>query len=213
MKKWLLTLGMVMLIMCTGVFAEDKSADTSWNNEAGIRQREHGQKHARWMNDDHEMMDRMKQFMNEMEKYSPGIQDLLRQLREESATRYRHKRRRLLQQIFSDMPMLGRIAHGDPELKELMAEYIKLELESLVLANEIRDEKNQDEKEELSDELNEVLEKAFDKKVTLKTKGLEHLEQKLKETREELQSRKDNKEAIIKNRYDVLTGSETSLEW
>jgi flagellar capping protein FliD len=108
---------------------------------------------------------------------------------------------------------LGRIAHGDPELKELMAEYIKLELESLVLANEIRDEKNQDEKEELSDELNEVLEKAFDKKVTLKTKGLEHLEQKLKETREELQSRKDNKEAIIKNRYDVLTGSETSLEW
>lgn len=90
-------------------------------------------------------------------------------------------------------------------------EIVKMDVESRRLANEMLNAEGK-EREELSRQLDELLESIFDKKTALREQQIEKLTEKLREEQETVAHRKKSKQQMIRDRKADLTGSKKS-EW
>ncbi|MEZ4695013.1 MAG: hypothetical protein R2832_01220 [Rhodothermales bacterium] len=91
-------------------------------------------------------------------------------------------------------------------------EVMKMEMESKRLARRL-EMADGDERAELSRQLDDVLQKIFDEKTRLKTERLEKLTGEVEELREEVELRKRDKDRIVSERKNELTGRNRKSDW
>jgi len=156
------------------------------------------------------MSNRANKYIEEMEKYQPGIKSLFEELK---AIAEGKQNKRFLRQVFADVPLMYRLAKDNEEIKKSVAESTKLEIESLILANKISTAKENTDVEPLKAEFRQKLITVFEKKQDMRKMRLDHLEKKIQKTREEIKFREENKNKIIDQRYNQLINSDSSMEW
>ncbi len=156
------------------------------------------------------MNNRTNKYIEEMEKYQPGIKtefDKLRIIAEK-----KHDRK-CMRDVFDDVHLMFRLAKDNNDIKKVVSESTKLEIESLLLADKITSAKKTDDVESIKKELKEKLDAAFEKKQELRKMRLDHLEKMLQETKDEVKFRTENKDKIIDQRYNQLINADSSMEW
>lgn len=159
----------------------------------------------------HQMREKAEKFIAELETYEPGIQDLFQQVHENSKPGYHHGRP--LHDIFAGIPHMYRMAKDDNELKAILAGYVKNELQSIVLSEKINQSTDADEQAELQSELKQAISSAFDQKLKLQEKKLDHLQSLIQKTNDELTFRREHKDEIIDKRCNDLLEAESDLKW
>lgn len=214
MKKLMLLLVTLLLTAPAYVFSQDDMPGpppgNPENENVSIDEGHHGGKHGFG----HKMgAEKLEKSITEMEQYAPGIKKLFEQVRDENQGSSMHKKADFIHQIFSDLPFMMKMSRDDSEMKSLMAQYVKLELESVVTAKKVQSAKTAADKEALSAELTDILKNSFEKRQQLRAKKIQHLEKVLEETKNEIAEREKNKDLIIQNRLKDLTQEDKSLEW
>ena len=105
----------------------------------------------------------------------------------------------------------------DPAFADTFINFQKHEINTFILSVKIEKRREQgassSEIEGLRAELNKEIAAAFDLKLKVQAKELEHLKKEVQELEAMLERRKSSKKAVIKRRCKELTGQEEHLEW
>jgi hypothetical protein len=104
-----------------------------------------------------------------------------------------------------DIPRMDMWQFRDEEVR-------KLERKSRDLARDVRKAEGAD-KEQLEQELDDVLKEIFDRKQELRKERIEKLEERLEKSRQRYETRMSERERIIENRKNELLGEPDYLEW
>lgn len=92
----------------------------------------------------------------------------------------------------------------------LILDYEKRERD---LSRQYREAASAEEKSRIETELTGVLKELFDLNLKQRQRELQRLEKELKNIKDEIEKRKTNKDKIIKNRFDEVTGKNDYLRW
>lgn len=164
-----------------------------------------GQKHGK-MGDHGEKLETL---FEELAEYEPDITSLYNQVKESES----RASRKFLYQLAREGRMVMFIGKDDTEVKELFANYTALELKSMIMADQIADTTDEQARENFKNELRGLIAQSFDIKQELRSLRLAHLENKITETRSQIDYRAANKDQIIDQRLDTLISSEEKLQW
>jgi hypothetical protein len=104
--------------------------------------------------------------------------------------------------------MMGGPGHLDPETAELMQKDRELEQQSMELGRKYNKAKDSAEREELRQQLVEVVEKHFQFRQDRREQQVKQLEEQLERLRKSVTKRTENKQVIIERRVSQLTGEE-----
>ena len=209
--KWsIFTLAVLLAAIIPAVWAEsaqeDNEAEWFGFKRAGRygRDREHGYM-ERFRNDgDYEKYaERIQSAVAELSEIEPEISGYVDRLKQSENPR----RMMFMKHLCRDFPGKGML--DDPELKQLAARHLKLELQSLVLAEDIQT--GEGDKTAYKEQLKKVIAEAFEQKQLLRAHRLKKLEQILQESKDELSYRNENKDQIIEQRYEMLL--QERIDW
>ncbi len=144
-----------------------------------------------------------------LEEYSPDLVERLSRIKVTLPDTYREQ----LSRAYRQMTYMENLKETDPEQYERISEERRLELESNQLATQYKNSTDEDEKNEIRTELEDLLYKLFDYRQMNRITEIERLEERLESLKEENQNRLDNKDAIVNNRLLELLGERSGLEW
>ena len=151
------------------------------------------------------IVERMQEIVEEPSTEQPEIKTYLEELKSSD----RPRKRMFMKHLFRDFPGKGILQNSD--VKPLVAKHLKLELESLVLAEEIH--QGEGDITAKKERLQSVLTESFEQKQQLRANRLKHLEEILKQSTEEVSYRNEHKESIINQRYEMLLEEQDQISW
>ncbi len=166
----------------------------------------------------HPMMDQMRDRMENVDEcietlseYDPEIKTLFEQVQKSKTP----GSRKFVHQLAREGRFVMALNHpgSSDELKTLFVSYVKLELHSILLADEITSSTDEADKEQLTAQLRDLIAQSFDIKQQLRAQRLIFLEKKLEETKKQLDERAANKDKIIEQRFNSLLSVDDELEW
>ena len=111
------------------------------------------------------------------------------------------------------MMELKDLAKVDSEAYKDSLRAIQLEDESMKLSKQYRKASGEQEKGQITKKLKTVLSELFDLREKERARRIKQLEQELARLKESLNNRKKNKDTIVQQRIDELTGKKENLEW
>ncbi|MDX9701436.1 MAG: hypothetical protein RBU23_00175 [Candidatus Auribacterota bacterium] len=172
--------------------------------------RRFGDKHSK-MEKMRDRMEKMEAYMDDLSEYDPEIKDLFDQVKESTSKRSR----RFLHQLAREGRYVMAVDHPDSgsDLKNLFTQYIKLELNTIILSDQIASAPQQGDAEALNAQLRDMVSQSFDIKQQLRAQRLVFLERKLEKTKEQLEYRASNRDKIIEQRLQSLLSTEEQIEW
>ncbi len=144
-----------------------------------------------------------------IQKYMPSNYEMLREIKEADPGRYNQ----ILLENYRIMTELKELAKIDTEAYKDSLKAIKLEDESIRLAKQYRKATGEDEKGQITKKLKTILNELFDLREKERARRIKQLEQELTRLKESLNSRKKNKDTIVQQRIDELTGKKENLQW
>ena len=166
----------------------------------------------------HPMMEKMREHMedteeciNKLSEYDPEIKTLFDEVQKSTS----HRSRKFVNQLAREGRFVMALDHpgSSDELKNLFVSYVKIELKSILLADQIASTSDQGEQDQLTAQLRDLISQSFDIKQQLRAQRLVFLEKKLEQTKNELESRATNKNKITEQRFNSLLSLDEELEW
>jgi uncharacterized protein YicC (UPF0701 family) len=112
--------------------------------------------------------------------------------------------------IMMDLKALAKV---DSEAYKDSLRAIQLEDESMKLSKQYRKASDDQEKGQITKKLKTVLSELFDLREKERSRRIKQLEQELARLKESLNNRKKNKDTIVQQRIDEITGKKENLEW
>lgn len=164
-------------------------------------------------------IEKVKEFLKEMDpRQAEMFQELQRKLgskdlgpdQREELTRRMNE---ILRGVSHQMREMEEMKKRNPEEYERMMKMHKLERESMELAEKMRKAESGTDKGAIKDKLKTVLGELFDLREANRTHEVEMLEKRLKELKETMEKRKQNRDQIIERRLGELMGKEDSMNW
>ncbi len=149
---------------------------------------------------------RIYQFLSQIDPSGP---DQLREIQMKDRNRYEHK----LQKLYREMLFMDRLKHEQPERYAESVQLRKLSRQSAHLAELFRNNTDESEKNKIKQELTLVLDQLFDLREKEKQEEIKRIKTHLKQLQNQIAERKKNKQLIIQNRLDQLTGKGNLYEW
>lgn len=119
----------------------------------------------------------------------------------------------LVDRLFATMEEYHEIAEFEPERAEQFADYNRLEVRSRLLAYQLEESKDPEERELLEDRIAATVEKAFSVQMDLQRARLHDLEEEVDELADLLCRRAEARSQIIARRIATLTGENEHLQW
>ena len=116
-------------------------------------------------------------------------------------------------QRFEREDMLQRLETEDPETYAMYKKLSELDGKTRELAEKYNAESSSIEKEKIKNEIQGVLNEAFDLKLAIGERRLNHLKEKLSELEKFAETRKSRKDEIIKKHLKNLLQQEDNLRW
>lgn len=144
-----------------------------------------------------------------IQKYMPSNYETLREIKEADPGRYNQ----ILLENYRIMTELKELAKIDTEAYKDSLKAVKLEDESLKLAKHYRKATGEDEKGQITKKLKTILNELFVLREKERGRRIKQLEQELARLKESLNNRKKNKDTIVQQRLDELTGKKENLQW
>ncbi|MEQ8186871.1 MAG: hypothetical protein ABRQ39_02775 [Candidatus Eremiobacterota bacterium] len=144
-----------------------------------------------------------------IQKYMPSNYETLGEIKEVDPGRYNQ----ILLENYRIMTDLRELANIDGEAYKDSLKAIKLEDESIKLARKYRKAREEEEKGQISKKLKSILSELFDLREKERARRIKQLEQELARLKESLNNRKKNKDTIVQQRMDELTGKKENLQW
>ena len=108
---------------------------------------------------------------------------------------------------------LDRLKRESPEEYDDVMKIMDYESRERDLSRQYREAPDANDKSRIEAELKGVIKELFDLKLKQRQRELQRLEQELKNIKDEIEKRRINKEQIIQNRFDEITGKNDSLRW
>ena len=144
-----------------------------------------------------------------IQKNMPSTYESLMEIKGADPGRYNHA----LLENYRIMTDLKHLAAADNEAYKDSLRAIQLEDESMKLSKQYRKTSGEQEKGQITKKLKTVLSELFDLREKERAKRIKQLEQELARLKESLNNRKKNKDTIVQQRIDELTGKKENLEW
>ncbi|MFC1600986.1 hypothetical protein ACFL34_01385 [Candidatus Sumerlaeota bacterium] len=119
----------------------------------------------------------------------------------------------LQRQLAEQAQDLRELKRSDPEAYEQAKKVQRLEVDSELLGQEYRAYSDEKVRAKLREQLQEVLEAAFDARMVMREREAQRIEQELDEIRLLLANRAGNREQIIERRRNKLLGVEDAMDW
>lgn len=141
-----------------------------------------------------------------IEKYDPSFAKKLKELREKDARKYR----RTLRLAFGMINQARDL--NDSSIEKDIVKAVSLEYDVRELALKYIDA-NDSEKAKIKSEMKEKLSVIFDTREKFRELKIKRMETKIKELKKLLEERKSNKEKIIEDRINQLTGKGIMNRW
>ena len=116
-------------------------------------------------------------------------------------------------QRFERKDMLQRLEAEDPETYAMYKELSELDGKARELAEKYNAESSSKEKEKIKNEIQGVLNEAFDLKLVIGERRLNQLEEKLSKLEKFAEMRKSHKDEIIKKHLENLLQQEDEFRW
>ena len=138
-------------------------------------------------------------YISEMD---PGADDRLKYQKQKNKYEYEHT----MQQLYREISFLKRLKVEEPERYQEALELRKFSRESTRLAETFRKSESENEREKIIKELYQILIQLFDLREKEKELEVERIKKNLERLQKEIQERKTNKEQIIQQRMNQLTG-------
>ncbi len=114
---------------------------------------------------------------------------------------------------FKREDMLQRLETEDPETYAMYKKLSERDGKARELAEKYNAESSSIEKEKIKSEIQGVLNEAFDLKLAIGERRLNHLKEKLSELEKFAETRKSRKDEIIKKHLENLLQQENNLRW
>ena len=108
---------------------------------------------------------------------------------------------------------LERLKNENPEAYQDAIKMRDLNRKERELAKKYRDAGSEVEKRQIGAELKPVLEELFDLNLAQRKNEIEFLEKRIKEVKEEVEKRKNNKDQIIERHFEEITGTGDNFRW
>lgn len=143
-----------------------------------------------------------------LREISPEKVEKLLMVKEVNRDEYNYQLKRVLE----EMMQARRFEKSDPERYERIVRTKSLEEKSQSLGRAHR-QASKSEKANIEAELNKILSELFDLREENRREEVAKLETRLKELKDSLKERQENKAEIIKRRLAQLTGQGQHLEW
>ncbi len=144
-----------------------------------------------------------------IQKYMPSNYETMREIKEADPGRYNQ----MLLENYRIMTEIKELAKIDTEAHKDSLKAVKLEDESIKLSKQYRKATGEDEKGQITKKLKTILNELFDLREKERTRRIKQLEQELTRLKESLNKRKKNKDTIVQQRLDELTGKKENLQW
>lgn len=144
-----------------------------------------------------------------LKEYYPDNADRLSRLKELRPDTYREQ----LSRVYRQMRFLENLKETDPEQYERVSEERNLESKSNQLASQYKNTTDENEKEKIKTELEDLLYRLFDYRQINRIAEIERLEERLGQLKQDNQNRLDNKDQIVNNRLNEMLGETSGLEW
>ncbi|KPJ74978.1 MAG: hypothetical protein AMS14_04480 [Planctomycetes bacterium DG_20] len=136
-------------------------------------------------------------------KHMPWRQEALEQMRQSEPERFRQYCRRLRFEIAQLQDLKGR----DEAAFRKAIEERQLKMQAITLARKIRETENPREKQELTAQLREVLNRTFAVELTTHEAHIRGLEERIEQLRRELKDRAEHRQEIVEKRLqEALQG-------
>ena len=146
---------------------------------------------------------------DELDEFEPGIKNLFEELKETDHKNLRKHLRGLAQNKGFRFMGKGKSQDGS----SLFAKTLKLELESLKIANQIMTATDESEKKSLKNDLKNKLYDSFEAKTKLRSYHIQRMTEKLKEISSQNQEREIKKDQIVEKRLNELIEEQGNLDW
>jgi hypothetical protein len=156
------------------------------------------------------LSDRQKsEVLSFIQKNMPSTYQSLMEIKGADPGRYNHG----LLENYRIMMDLKALAKVDSEAYKDSLRAIQLEDESMKLSKQYRKASDDQEKGQITKKLKTVLSELFDLREKERSRRIKQLEQELARLKESLNNRKKNKDTIVQQRIDEITGKKENLEW
>lgn len=120
---------------------------------------------------------------------------------------------KVLEETRREFTRLQELKKRNPERFEQMMQERRMEQETGKLAMHYRNSKNAEEKEKISREIRERLEKLFDLRESQKETEIKRMEEELTKLKEKSKTRKDSRDKIINRHQKELQGEDDDMQW
>jgi hypothetical protein len=121
--------------------------------------------------------------------------------------------RKLISRYAYEIKALNRLKETDPEKYDRLISEKRMDRESRMIAKKYRSTEDVEEKAQIKNNLESLLNKIFDERQLNRRDEIGRLEKRLTELKKINQERLVNKEKIINLRIEKLLGENRSLEW
>ncbi len=142
-------------------------------------------------------------------QYLPTKFEQIMEIKEGNPQEYK----KILSESYPVMLHLKKLQNKDKSLFDLIIQKEELDAQSMKLAREYNEAEDEDTKSLIENELGEILGKLFDVRQKEEKAKADKMEEELKKIRETLAEKDKNRDIIIQNRLDELTGKNKYLQW
>ena len=143
------------------------------------------------------------------QQYVPTRYEQLMEIKEIEPMEYK----KTIVEQYPMMVHLKKIQQKEPEVFEIIVNKEELDAQSMKLARSYKGASDESEKSAIESELKVVLDKLFDLRQKEEKLKADKMEEELAKIREILVERDTNKELIVQNRIDELTGKSKYIQW
>ena len=148
--------------------------------------------------------DRHKKLRNFINEYLPEMGGILEKLQKENPEEFKET----IENLYDDMTELEELRRENVEMFLLAVKAQRHSIRSEILAQSYRETKDDDIKKQLLESLNVI----FDTKIIMNKHEMQHLARELQEVKERLTRKVKNKNKIIEQRFEQMTG-QTEFDW
>ncbi len=142
-------------------------------------------------------------------QYLPTKFEQIMEIKEEDPMQYK----KILADSYPLMLHLKKLQNKDKTMFDLIIQKEELDAQSIKLAREYNEAGDEATKSRIESELLDVVGRLFDVRQEEEKAKADKMEEELKKIREALAEKDKNRNAIIQNRIDELTGKNKYLQW
>ncbi len=153
--------------------------------------------------------DELETLMEFYQQIDPDIRTKLAKLKLEEAYLYQHK----IAHLYHEQEYLSRLEKEVPERYKEAIEMRRLEAGTEKMAELYHRSDNESEQKKIESDLRATLGQLFDLREKEKVQEIERIRGRLERLEQEMKERRKNRDMIITNRLNELTGKRSYYEW